>query len=93
MPDRYMAALVWLHRNDPQFDDAEFIVRAARPSRWPGARFEPSDVDRAARAIASDPGYLNEVARDAKVTARTARVGLAALSLAVNRLRREAPDA
>lgn len=86
----YTATLLWLHRNDPGFTDAELIVRAARPTRWCSARFEPSDVDRAARAIASDPGYLAEVTRDARATARRDGVGIHHIGLAANRLRRAA---
>jgi hypothetical protein len=81
-----MAALVWLRRNDPEFTDAEFIVRAARPTRWNRARFNAGDVERAARAISSDPYYLKEVALDAKVTARGAGVGVLDVTRAVKHI-------
>ena len=51
---RYVEALLWMDRESP-IDDAEFIVRLARPSRWPAARFGPDDVDRAAGAIRLSP--------------------------------------
>lgn len=90
----YMRALLWLRKNDAEFTDAEFIVRAAKPNRWPSARFEPSDVDRAAKAVSSDPHYLKSVRRDAMFTARAAGVGLNIVGLAADRLRRrEASDA
>ena len=70
---RYMAGLLWLLANDPDVGPAEFIVRAARPTRWsPKVRFEAGDVDRCARAIGADPKYRDEVVRDAISTAMSA---------------------
>lgn len=79
---RYVEALLWMDRESP-IDDAEFVVRLARPSRWPVARFGPDDVDRAARAIRHDPGYLRDVSLDAEATARRAGVGVLRLRRAV----------
>lgn len=91
--DRYVEALLWMDRERP-IDDAELVVRLARPTRWAGARFSPSDVERASRAIARDPHYLREVAHDAEATVRSAGgVGLRRLRRAVLTIKREAPDA
>ena len=86
---RYVEALLWMDRESP-IDDAEFVVRLARPSRWPAARFGPADVDRAARSIRHDHYYLRDVVHDAEVTARGAGVGIARLRRAVASIKREA---
>lgn len=82
-----MRALLWMRSNDAGYDPAEFIVRAARPSRWPSARFGRDDVDRAARAIRADEHYLNDVAHDAMLTCGRAGMGQLALHEAKRALR------
>ena len=74
-----MRALLWMRSNDPNYDPAEFIVRAARPTRWCGARFNPADVERAAKAIRNDANYRGEVTADALRTADRACVPPTAL--------------
>lgn len=83
MPDAEsrVVALLWLVHNDPEEaahtlpGAARLVVRLAIPSRWPGARVGPSDIERAAIAIARDPGYRYDVARDALRTVERAGVG------------------
>ena len=79
-----MRALLWMSVNDPNHDPAEFIVRAARPTRWCGARFNPADVERAAAAIRSDTGHRAEVVRDALRSADRAGVRYEPLLAAEN---------
>lgn len=94
MPDltRYVEALLWMDRESP-IAAAELVVRLARPTRWPSARFGPDDVARAARAIERDPQYLRDVAHDAQCTARRAGLGLRRLNRAVLSIKRGASDA
>lgn len=87
-PETTVRALLWLDEQMPM-DDAELIVRMARPTRWPVARFAPSDVERAARAIRSDPHYREEIMRDAATTVGRARLGRKRLIEAERAVERE----
>lgn len=71
--ETYVRALLWVHKQQP-YDPAELIVRLAKPSRWPSARFAEGDVDRAARAITQDRHYFDEVYDDAVRTINRAQV-------------------
>ena len=86
-----MAQLVWMLHNDPEMTDAEFIVRAARRYRWGSARFNPSDVARASRAIERDQQYRTEVSIDAYRHARHVGVGVGHLGQALGRISRSEP--
>lgn len=90
-PESTVRALLWLDAQMPM-DDAELIVRMARPTRWPVARFAPSDVERAARAIRSDPGYREEIVRDAATTVGRARLGRSRLIEAERALEKKDAD-
>lgn len=68
-------ALLWIDQQEPM-DDAEMIVRLARPTRWPRARFAPSDVARASKAVRSDPGYRAQIVKCASDTVGRAGIGL-----------------
>lgn len=71
--ETYVRALLWVHKQQP-YDPAELIVRLAKPSRWPSARFDEIDVDRGARAITQDRDYFDEVYDDAIRTLNRAEV-------------------
>ena len=73
MSDTSTEALRWLWDNDPErgalkgtrYGAALLIVEVAAPMRWGGV-IRQDNLERAARSIEADPGYLDQLWNDAR---------------------------
>lgn len=73
MSDSTTVALRWLWDNDPErgalrgtrYGAALLITEVAAPMRWGGV-IRQDDLERAARAVEADPGYLAQLWIDAR---------------------------
>ena len=73
MSESSTEALRWLWDNDPErgalkgtrYGAALLIVETAAAMRW-GGRIRQNDLERAARSVEADPGYLDQLWNDAR---------------------------